>query len=77
MSIDAVYTEHRKKQFGEYRARAYDGYTGMEAATVDTKSAPRRIRELPRKEVSVTVLSSAELVECTCPDFCDRDHDRD
>jgi hypothetical protein len=49
----------------------------MEAATVDTKSAPRRIRELPRKEVSVTVLSSAELVECTCPDFCDRDHDRD
>jgi hypothetical protein len=49
----------------------------MEAATVDTKSPPRRTREIPRKEASVTVLSSAELVECTCPDFCDRDHDRD
>jgi superfamily II helicase len=49
----------------------------MEAATVDIKSAQRRIREVPRKEASVTVLSSAELVECTCQDFCDRDHDRD
>jgi len=23
------------------------------------------------------MLSTAELVECTCPDPCERDHDRD
>jgi hypothetical protein len=26
---------------------------------------------------SVIVLSTAELAECTCPDWCERDHDRD
>jgi hypothetical protein len=25
----------------------------------------------------VIVLSTAELAECTCPDWCERDHDRD
>jgi hypothetical protein len=49
----------------------------MEAATVDTKRLERGIREVPRKEATVSVLSSAELVECNCPDLCDRDHDRD
>ena len=49
----------------------------MEAATVDTTRIRRELREVPRKEASVTVLSSAELAECTCPDLCDRDHDRD
>jgi hypothetical protein len=49
----------------------------MEAATVDTTRIRRELREVPRKEASATVLSSAELVECTCPDPCDRDHDRD
>jgi len=48
----------------------------MEAATVDTRIA-RGLRDVPRKETSVIVLSSAELAECTCPDHCDRDHDRD
>jgi hypothetical protein len=28
---------------------------------------------LPRPEV----LSAAELAECTCPDWCERDHDND
>jgi hypothetical protein len=49
----------------------------MEAATVETTRIRRELREAPRKEASTTVLSSAELVECTCPDLCDRDHDRD
>ena len=49
----------------------------METATVDTKGFGRGLRDVPRKEASAIVLSSAELVECTCPDFCDRDHDRD
>lgn len=34
-------------------------------------------RESMRRDASVIVLSSAELAECTCPDACDRDHDRD
>jgi hypothetical protein len=34
-------------------------------------------RDGSRKDGSVIVLSSAELVECNCPDACDRDHDRD
>ena len=49
----------------------------MEAATVDTTEFRRERRDVPRKEETVLVLSSAELSECTCPDFCDRDHDRD
>ena len=32
--------------------------------------------EAPQK-ATVIVLSSAELSPCTCPDFCERDHDRD
>jgi hypothetical protein len=49
----------------------------MEAATVDTRELRRGIRDVPRKDATVIVQSSAELAECTCPDFCDRDHDRD
>ena len=49
----------------------------MEAATVDTTVYGRGLRDVQRKETGVVVLSSAELVECTCPDLCDRDHDRD
>ena len=26
---------------------------------------------------SITVLTQAELAPCACPDFCERDHDRD
>jgi hypothetical protein len=26
---------------------------------------------------SIVVLTTAELAECTCPEFCERDHDRD
>jgi hypothetical protein len=28
-------------------------------------------------EIPVTVLSTAELAECNCPEFCERDHDAD
>jgi len=27
--------------------------------------------------VDAHALSTAELAECTCPDFCERDHDTD
>jgi hypothetical protein len=49
----------------------------MEATAVDTRALKRALRDVPRKKETVVVLSSAELVECTCPEFCDRDHDRD
>ena len=49
----------------------------MEAARVDTTGFGRGLRDVPRKEGTLIVLSSAELAECTCPDHCDRDHDRD
>jgi hypothetical protein len=31
----------------------------------------------PRKPAPLIVLSTAELAPCTCPEYCDRDHDRD
>jgi hypothetical protein len=31
----------------------------------------------PDNEPPDEVVSSAELAECTCPDWCARDHDRD
>ena len=30
-----------------------------------------------RASASITVLTQAELARCTCPEFCERDHDRD
>ena len=30
-----------------------------------------------RASASITVLTQAELARCACPDFCERDHDRD
>jgi hypothetical protein len=29
------------------------------------------------ERATVIVLTTAELAECTCPEFCERDHDRD
>jgi hypothetical protein len=54
------------------------GYTsGMRTATIDraTRVLPEETGE--RLETSVLVLSTAELAECTCPEWCERDHDRD
>ena len=31
----------------------------------------------PRKPAPLIVLSTAELAPCTCPEYCERDHDRD
>jgi len=30
-----------------------------------------------RASASITVLTQAELAQCACPDYCERDHDRD
>ncbi len=39
-----------------------------------SEAAPPAAR---RASASITVLTQAELAECACPDFCERDHDRD
>jgi hypothetical protein len=41
-----------------------------------------RIAQLPEpfetdERATVIVLTTAELAECTCPEFCERDHDVD
>jgi hypothetical protein len=37
-----------------------------------------RVAEIERnRQPEDPCLSTAELVECTCPDFCERDHDTD
>jgi len=39
-----------------------------------------RTMELEEREpatATIVVLTTAELAECTCPEFCERDHDRD
>lgn len=46
----------------------------MPTATPIAKPRPRRPAPQPRP---APVLSTAESAECTCPDFCERDHDRD
>ena len=33
--------------------------------------------ELTAPQAALRVLSTAELAECTCPEFCERDHDTD
>ena len=34
--------------------------------------------EAPLRPVApLSYLSTAEVAECTCPDWCERDHDRD
>jgi hypothetical protein len=29
------------------------------------------------EEATIVVLTTAELADCTCPEFCERDHDVD
>jgi len=29
------------------------------------------------REPTADVLTTAEIAECTCPEFCERDHDND
>jgi hypothetical protein len=34
-------------------------------------------RAFQSARATIVVLTTAELAECTCPEFCERDHDRD
>jgi hypothetical protein len=43
------------------------------AATTPLRPAPAPERPVPTAR-STPVLTTAETAECTCPDFCERDH---
>jgi hypothetical protein len=45
---------------------------GSEIAYAPLFSEPER-----PEPATVMVLTTAELAECTCPEFCERDHDVD
>ncbi|MGH2451692.1 MAG: hypothetical protein ACRDGE_10575 [Candidatus Limnocylindria bacterium] len=49
----------------------------MRTATIDRPTKPLTGEAVERREAPVLVLSTAELADCTCPDWCERDHDRD
>ena len=38
---------------------------------------PEVERGLAEEESDADVLTRAETAECTCPDFCERDHEND
>jgi hypothetical protein len=37
----------------------------------------RRAQGGPETPVRLYVVTTAQSAECTCPEFCERDHDRD
>jgi hypothetical protein len=43
----------------------------------ETRVAPQFSKPERDGPASVIVLTTAELAECTCPEFCERDHDVD
>jgi hypothetical protein len=48
----------------------------MEAAVRFELDVEER-EELPAPLPHLSYLSTSEVAECTCPDWCERDHDRD
>jgi hypothetical protein len=63
-------------------ATFYHPGIGYQGGTVRTAAIEIQRREMDTfgptaPEGSVIVLSTAELAECTCPEWCERDHDRD
>jgi hypothetical protein len=45
------------------------------AATLDIDVAERE--EAPEPPRRISYLSTSEVADCTCPEWCERDHDRD
>jgi hypothetical protein len=48
----------------------------IELGSIMVAEAPESAQTAPSERLPV-VLSTAELAECTCPEFCERDHDVD
>lgn len=49
----------------------------MEAEFSSALLAPRQPQPAGRPFTPEGAVSTADLAECTCPDFCERDHDND
>jgi hypothetical protein len=49
----------------------------MEAATAWEPEIEERDEAPTRVAGRVSYLSTAEVAPCTCPEWCERDHDRD
>jgi hypothetical protein len=49
----------------------------LEHVSTPVAKAPFRLEAVETPAVDEQVTCTAELAECTCPDFCERDHDRD
>ncbi len=47
------------------------------ATAMETAYSLSEARDSGRPDASIVVLCTAELADCTCPDSCERDHDRD
>jgi hypothetical protein len=48
----------------------------VETQRFGIQKSPEPEREFPRR-ASGGLPCTAELAECTCPEFCERDHDND
>lgn len=46
-------------------------------ATIAATDEDVRETPIPPPDRASTAISTAELAECQCPEFCERDHDRD
>jgi hypothetical protein len=44
---------------------------------MDDSGSNIAVLEVPLEMDEDPILSTAELAECTCPEFCERDHDTD
>ena len=49
----------------------------MNTHVVLERPLQRAERKAPREGPPLSYLSTAEVAECTCPEPCERDHDRD
>jgi hypothetical protein len=49
----------------------------MEAAVTFDFDAVEREDTTPEPPRRLSYLSSSEVADCTCPEWCERDHDRD
>ena len=53
-----------------------NGHLGSEMPVelIDTLTPERDQPQAPRPSSSEQIRCTGELAECTCPDFCERDH---
>jgi hypothetical protein len=69
-------TPHGTIQRRAFSDPRYAQEAAMTPALADERDQVLREEWSESRERSA-VLSTAELAECNCPEFCERDHDRD